>query len=139
MMADNSQAAPLSRVIAAVVPPIATAGNDQTTVIGVVAEDATVSSVTYVPVTAITGAATNNRTVAVVDKGTDGSGSTSVASINYANSVNAAASDENTVTLSGTPANLNVSAGDVLVWTSTHIGTGIADPGGLVRVNLSRR
>lgn len=138
-MPDNSQAAPSARTIAAAAGPVATAGNDLTTVLGVAPEDETVTSVTYVPVTAITGAATNNRTVSVVNKAQDGSGSTVVASIIYASGVNAAAGDENTVTLSGTPANLNVSAGDVLEWTSVHNGTGIADPGGLVRVNLARR
>jgi hypothetical protein len=31
-----------------------------------------------------------------------------------------------------------VAAGDVLEWQSTHVGTGITDPGGLVKVTIDR-
>lgn len=98
----------------------------------------TVTGVTYVPSAAITGAATNNRTVALVNKGAAGSGSTSIASLTFASGTNASANVETAVTLSGTAANLNVAAGDVLQWQSTANGTGLADPGGLVRVTISR-
>ncbi len=119
------------------VNPQATAGSNLNTNIWVVPSACTVTAVTYAPVTAITGANTNTRSVSLVNKGTDGSGSTVVATIQYNSGVNAAASDENTVTLSGTPANLNLSAGQVLQWQSTAVGTGIADPGGLVNVTTS--
>lgn len=135
----NSDAAPLTRILGAYVAPVSTVGNDLTTVLGVVPEDMKVTSVTYTPVTTVTGAATNNRTVAVVNKAADGTGTTSIASLNFANGTNATAVIEKTVTLSVTAADLNVTAGDVLVFTSTHIGTGIADPGGHVRVTLVRR
>jgi hypothetical protein len=36
------------------------------------------------------------------------------------------------------PANLNVNQDDVLALQSLHVGTGIADPGGLVEVEISR-
>lgn len=97
----------------------------------------TVTAVTYAPVTAITGANTNTRSVTLVNKGQAGSGSTVVATIQYNSGVNAAAADENTVTLSGTPANLVLAAGDILQWQSAAVGTGIADPGGLVCVTVA--
>jgi hypothetical protein len=120
-----------------VVQPQATAGGDTNTNVMIVPSACTVTSVTYAPVTAITGAATNTRSVSLVNKGLDGSGVAVVATIQYNNGVNAAAADENPVTLSGTPANLNLAAGVLLQWQSTHIGTGIADPGGLVNITTS--
>lgn len=120
-----------------VVGPQATAGSDLNTNVWVVPSACTVTAVTYAPVTAITGANTNTRSVSLVNKALDGTGTTVVATIQYNSGVNAAASDENTVTLSGTPANLALAAGSVLQWQSTHIGTGIADPGGLINITTS--
>lgn len=118
---------------------MSTAGSDLSTEILVAPQDGVVSSVTYTPVAAITGAATNNRTVSLVNTGQAGTGSTAVATLAFGAGTNAAASDETTVPLSGTPANLNITAGDVLQWQSTHVGTGIADPGGLVTVNVATK
>jgi hypothetical protein len=119
------------------VAPEPTAGNSRNTNVMVVPRDSVVSAVTYAPVTAITGAATNNRTVSLVNKGQDGTGTTVIATLNFANGTNAAASDERSIPLSGTPANLEVAAGDVLQWQSAAVGTGIADPGGLVAVTTA--
>jgi hypothetical protein len=131
--------APFGNALQAQVQPQATAGSNLNSVVLRCPSDATVASVTYAPVTAITGANTNTRSVSLVNKGQSGAGSTVIATIQYNSGVNAAAADENTVTLSGTPANLTVSAGDILQWQSTAVGTGIADPGGLVVVTLSAR
>lgn len=130
--------APLVRPIEQDVPAVATAGNDDDTVVCTVPFAGTVTAVEYIPEAAITGAATNNRTVSLINKGQDGSGNTTVASLSFGNGVNAAASDSKAVTLSGTPGNLQVAEGDVLVWRSLHVGTGITDPGGLARVTISR-
>jgi hypothetical protein len=100
--------------------------------------DGTVTGVTYAPVAAITGAATNNRTVSVVNHGQTGVGTNTVASLNFGNGTNAAAFDETSITLSGTASNLVVASGDILEVKSLHIGTGIADPGGTVFVEISR-
>jgi hypothetical protein len=59
--------------------------------------------------------------------------------LNFGNGTNATGFTKTVIPLSGTPANLNVSSGDVLAFTSTHVGTGITDPGGIVRVTLGRR
>lgn len=135
-MADT---APLSRVIEANVPAVSTAGNDDDTVIGQAPFDCTVTAVEYVAEAAITGAATNHRTVSLVNKGQAGSGTTTVATLTFDTGVNAAANNERALTLSATAANLDLEEGDTLQWRSVHVATGIADPGGVVRVTLTRR
>jgi hypothetical protein len=52
--------------------------------------------------------------------------------------VNATGDDAKTIPLSGTAANLTVAAGDVLTFESTHVGTGIAEPGGTAIVEITR-
>ena len=130
--------APFVQVIERNVPAVSTAGNDDDTVLGQAPFACTVTSVQYVPEAAITGAATNNRTVSLVNKGQAGAGTTTVASLAFDNGVNAVANDEKTITLSVTAANLVLAAGDTLLWRSIHVATGITDPGGVVRVTLSR-
>lgn len=134
-MADT---APYVRVIEADVPAVSTAGNDDDTVVAQAPFDCTVTAVQYVPEAAITGADTNSRTVSLVNKGAAGSGTTTVASLALTSGVNASANDEKAITLSGTAANLVLAAGDTLQWRSIHVGTGITDPGGLIRITVSR-
>jgi len=133
-----SEMAPLQSTLYVDAPAVGTAGNDDSAVIGVAPFAGTLTGVSYIPKAAITGAATNNRKVEVYNRGAAGAGTTLMASITYASGVNAAADDENTVTLSATPANLVVAEGDVLEWVSTHLNTGITDPGGVVKVTLAR-
>lgn len=99
----------------------------------------TVSAVKYVPDTVLTGANTDSRTLVLVNKGQSGSGSTVVATKAFTSGVNAPADTPTAITLSATAANLVVAANDVLAWQSTHVGsTGLADPGGLVQVEITR-
>jgi hypothetical protein len=119
--------------------PAVAAGSDGTVVIGTVPFDAEIVSVEVVPVAAINGANTNTRKVEVINKGAAGSGSTVTASLQFNSGVNAAAFDAKGVTVSATETDLDVTEGDVLAFVSTHVGTGIADPGGLVRVVMQRR
>lgn len=100
--------------------------------------DGTVTAVTYTPTATITGVATNNRTIQVVNRGQSGAGSTVVATLTFGAGTNAAAFDETAVPLSGTPANLTVAAGDILEFRSSANGTGLADPGGRVAVTIAR-
>ncbi|MFG3476471.1 hypothetical protein ACGF3K_14565 [Streptomyces sp. NPDC047980] len=130
--------APYVQVIERNVPAVSTANASDDTVLGQAPFACTVTSVQYVPEAAITGAATNHRSVSLVNKGQAGSGSTSVATLAFDSGVNASANDEKTITLSGTAANLTLAAGDTLQWRSVAVGTGIADPGGVVRVTISR-
>ena len=131
--------APLTRVIEADVPSVGTAGNTEDSVIGQAPFDCTVTAVEYVPEAAINGAATNHRAFSLVNKGQAGSGSTVVATLAMDNGVNATAYNERAITLSATAANLDLAAGDTLQWRSVAVGTGITDPGGVVRVTLTRR
>lgn len=119
--------------------PAAAAGADAETDLNFVAVAGTVSTATYVPATVLTGANTDSRTIVLVNKGQSGAGSTIVATKAFTSGVNAPADDGTAITLSGTAANLVVAAGDVLVWQSTHVGsTGLADPGGLAHVEITR-
>jgi len=129
--------APFGTQVTVVVPPQATAGSDLNTDIYVAPRAATVTAVTYSTVTAITGANTNSRTVVLVNLGQTGVGTTVIATLAFVSGVNTVAGDEKTITLSATPANLVLAAGDVLQWQSTHVGTGIADPGGLVAITTT--
>lgn len=129
--------APFASARQAVVQPQATAGSNLSTEVYVCPQAGTVSAVTYSPVSTITGANTNTRSVSLVNKGQSGAGTTVVATLQFNSGVNAPAADEKTITLSGTAANLVVAAGDVLEWQSTAVGTGIADPGGLVSVSIN--
>lgn len=97
-----------------------------------------VTSVSYTPEAAVTGAASPaSRTLSLVNKGQTGSGSTTVASLALVGGVNLVAFDEKAITLSSTAADLVVAAGDELAWLSTAVGgTGLVDPGGHVVVEI---
>lgn len=129
---------PSARTVERTVPAVA-AGSDAETDLYEVAEAGTVSAVSYVAATALTGANTDSRTLVLVNKGAAGSGTTVVATKAFTSGVSAAADQVTAITLSGTAANLVVAAGDVLVWQSNHVGsTGLADPGGLAHVEITR-
>lgn len=130
--------APFVRVIEEGVPAVSTAGASDDTVLAQAPFDCTVTAVEYVPEAAITGAATNHRAFSLVNKGQAGSASTTVATLAFDTGVTATANNEKPVTLSGTAANLVLAAGDTLLWRSVAVGTGIADPGGIVRVTIAR-
>lgn len=129
--------APFGTVLQTPVGPQATAGSNLNTNVFRAPSAGTVSSVTYSTVTAITGANTNTRSVSLVNKGQAGAGTTVIATLQFNSGVNTTASDEKTITLSSTAADLVVAAGDILQWQSTAVLTGIADPGGLVCVTVA--
>jgi hypothetical protein len=129
--------APLTRTLHTQIDA-ATLTTDTQSVLGEAPFAATVTKATYVPAAAITGANTNNRALTVTNRGQDGSGTTVVATITFASGTNAVKDDALAITLSGTPANLVVASGDVLTVDSVHAGTGIAEPGGDVAVDLTR-
>jgi hypothetical protein len=119
------------------VQPVSTVGNDLNTNVYQCPRAGTVSAVTYATVTAITGANTNTRSASLVNKGQAGTGTTVVATLQFDSGVNTVANVPKALNLSATPANLAVAAGDVLQWQSTHVGTGIADPGGLLQLTVA--
>ncbi len=133
----NEFLAPKTDVLTMRVPGQATAGTDSAWNIGEVPYDATVTAVSYTPDSTITGHASNNRTFSVINKGTDGTGTTSIAT--KTTTADVTGDDESALTLSGTAANLNVSTGQILEFNSDANSSGVADPGGLVQVTLARR
>lgn len=116
----------------------AAATADPSTVLGEAQFDGTVTRCVYIPSASITGANTNSRTLTLQNRGQAGAGTTAVATLALTSGVNATADDAKALTLSGTAANLVVVAGDVLSFESVHTGTGLADPGGQVVVEITR-
>jgi hypothetical protein len=114
--------------------PAALVGADHNTDIGVAPFDGVVTSVNYKPTTTITGAATNSRTVKLVNTS---NGNAVVATYAFTAGNNATGGAQKAITLSSTPADRQVSEGDVLEWQSVHVGSGLADPGGTVTVQLT--
>lgn len=99
----------------------------------------TVTGAEILPATTLTGANTESRTFQLHNRGQAGSGTTLVASKAFVSGVNAPADDATALTLSATAADLVVAAGDVLEFTSLHVGTtGLAGPKALGRVTFSR-
>ncbi len=87
----------------------------------------------------LTGANTESRTVQLHNRGQTGVGTTLVASKAFVSGVNATADDETALTLSSTPADLVVAEGDILEFTSLHIGaTGLAGPAFTGAVDFQR-
>lgn len=124
-----------SRLSQVRVGPQATVGSDLNSIVHRAAADGVLDSVTYLSDTAITGANTNTRSVSLVNLT---QASVVMATLQFNSGVNTVVGTEKTIPLSGTAANLNLTAGDVLQWQSTHVGTGIADPGGLVVLTVGR-
>ena len=89
----------------------ATAGNDLNSIVHRAAADGVVDSVTYLSDTAITGANTNTRSVSLVNLTQS---SAVIATLQFNRGVNTVVGTEKAITLSGTAANLNLTAGDVL-------------------------
>jgi hypothetical protein len=110
-------------------PAQGTAATTESFVIGECQINATVTEVSIVPNATLTADNTNNRTFTVTNAGQSGAGNTVIGTIvtNIA-SGNWVAFDERLFVLSGTPANLQVAAGDVLSCVETIGGTGVAHP-----------
>ena len=87
-----------------------------------------VTAVRYVPETAITADGTNYATLSAQNKGSAGSGTDEIASFAFdtATTDDVAAMDEKALTLSGTPANLVLAAGDVVSVKKAIAGSGLA-------------
>jgi hypothetical protein len=106
--------------------PVVALGSDAQQGLGIVPFDCTVVDVKMVPQAAVTGDDTNNFTLSVLNGGSGGTGTTSVASKAYVTGVDSVAKVPETMTNSGTAANLNLDKDDVLVWDKTEAGSGLA-------------
>ncbi len=128
---------PLKRTLTMICAAVALDATLQT-IIGKAPFAGTVTSVEYIPLAAITGANTDTRKVSVHNRGSAGLGTTEIASKEFDAGFNGVAFDAKALDLNGTAANLQVNAGDVITFDSETIGTGIADPGGTVIIELTR-
>jgi hypothetical protein len=128
---------PFKRTLTIQVPASAT-NADLVTILGKAPFDGTVSAASFTPNAAITGQNTNTRRVAIENRGAAGSGTTEMAAVQFNSGVNGVAFDEKSLTLSVVADALDVVAGDVLVVNSTSPGSGLADPGGLYVVEITR-
>ncbi|MFI9558866.1 hypothetical protein [Nonomuraea endophytica] len=112
------------------VPGQATAGTEDDWVALVVPFNMTVHAIKWTPNAGITAHGTNYFVLQILN------GATVVASRSYAATDSVALTAED-MTLSATPANLNVAAGAVLVVhkETTGLGTGLAMPDGTVQIH----
>jgi hypothetical protein len=100
--------------------------------------DGRIVKVEFVPTAAITANATNFSTLTLQNKGPLKSGVVATATRSWA-ATNSVAGTKEQFALSGTPANLEVKAGDRLDLVQTHGGTGLAIPTGTLLVTVLAR
>ncbi|HXI16591.1 MAG TPA: hypothetical protein VNM48_09475 [Chloroflexota bacterium] len=106
--------------------------------IGVVEYAGVVSEVRYIPEAAITGVATNNKSINIRNRGTDGAGALLPATTTFAAGTNGVAFDFLNLTLIATLASRDVAAGSVLTVQTLVNGTGLALPAGTIEVEVTR-
>lgn len=116
------------QAIGSVVPALAAAAATTTEELGNVSRAGSLVKAVYIPVAAVTGQATNSRTLNVLNGGSTGAGVVNMASLALVAGTNLNANVENQLTLGTVVAN----PGDNIAWQSALVGTGLADPGGIV-------
>lgn len=111
---------------------------DQT--VGEVPFDGTVTGVTIIPEANLTADATNYRTFSLINKGTNGNGTTVVATFatDTPTTDDLADFDEKAITLSVVSGATTVTEGQVLAVAETVAGTGVAHSGYEIQVDLTR-
>lgn len=113
------------------------AGSDLTSILFAAPFAGRVRSVKYIPKADANGDNTNYRTYTVTNRGSDGAGTTAVATLTQTAGVDLDAYVPKAFTLNATVANRNVEEGDVLSIQSVKTGTGLADPGGVLEITLA--
>lgn len=98
----------------------------------------TVTAASFTPEAAITGDNTNTRTLTIVNKGAAGAGTTVVATLAFTTGVNGVAFDERQFVLSAVAGATTVAEGDILQVNEVIAASGLANPGGLVQVEITR-
>lgn len=120
------------------VPGQATAGTVDDWVLKLCDSNLTLVALKIVPNAAITANGTNYFDLALINKGAAAAGSTSMATRSWI-ATNSVAFVAESCTLSGTAANLNASAGDVLDLQRTITASGLAMPDMLVELHYKLR
>jgi hypothetical protein len=115
------------------------ATTNQQNVIGRVPYAAVVTAVTFIPNTSIAAPASGTgRTYTVLNRGTTGASSVTIASRSVTSNVGLSDNQPFDLTLSATTASLIVASGDVLEAESTALTSNAPDPGGKFIVTFSR-
>lgn len=110
------------------VPAQGTAGTGQSTIVAEIKQAGSLSEVAIQPAAAVVANATNYRIFTLFNRGSDGTGTTSMATMDTS-TTGLVDNDERLMTLSGTAANLVVAANDILELVETVAGTGVAHGG----------
>lgn len=98
-----------------------------------------VSEVAYYPRAGIAATDTNTRQLTVFNRGTNGAGTKQVADKTYNVAGGALLSKrKNVITLTAVAGDKAVAVGEVFELISTHLGTGLADPGGVLIIKIDR-
>lgn len=120
----------------AIVPAVAT-GSDGFSLLGRARYAGKVTEVRYYPNAALTGDSTNTRRIRIYNR-TSGGGTTLIADLQFNTAINLVAKTKKVITLTATLGDRVVAAGDLLEFKSDHVGTGLADPGGICEIDISR-
>lgn len=115
------------------------ATTNQVTIVGRVPYAGVVTAVTYIPSTSIAAPASGTgRTYTVLNRGTTGASSVTIASRAVTSNVGLSDNQPFDLTLSATTASLIVASGDVIELESTAVTSNAPDPGGKLVVTFSR-
>ena len=106
--------------------PVVALGTDYQKALMIVPFNCTIVDIKVVPQAAVTGDNTDNFTLSVFNGGSGGTGTTVVASKAYTTGVDSVAKVPESLTNSGTAANLALSQDDVLIWDKTEAASGLA-------------
>ena len=94
-----------------------------------------ITGVTFCPDTAVTGAATNNMTLQLRNKGTAGTSTTAVTTIKtYASGTDILIFDQDALTVTSTTADAVIDNGETVALNKAENGTGLALPAGTVTI-----
>jgi hypothetical protein len=129
-------AGPFQRILTADLPAAA-ATVDPAVIVGEITEAGVVSKVEYIPSAAMTNNTTTGRTYTLHNRGS-GAGTTKIAELVAATTTGDLVDNVPKIITLQAAANLAVAVGDVLEFISLHLSTGVAEPGGEVRVTVGR-
>jgi hypothetical protein len=135
-VSDAAYRAPRTQVIRCDHPAVAT-GTSKEDPIGRADGAGFLNRVRFVPQAGITGVNTNTRRIDIVNRGQSGAGSTVIATLQFNSGTNGTAFDELAIPV--TDANDTMADGDIISINSVAVGTGLADPGGLVILEIDRQ
>lgn len=100
---------------------------------------ALITAAVWIPGAAITANGTNYFTLSFRNRGAAGAGTVQFATARAYSATNGVLSTPETLTLSSTASDLQVTAGDILAAEVTHTASGLICPGGVVMVTVRAR